>query len=32
VLSEIVRWGEEHSPVARTIKAGHLAQATINLG
>ena len=32
VLSEIVRWGEEHSPVARTIKAGQLAQATINLG
>ena len=32
VLSEIVRWGEEHSPVARTIKTGQLAQATINLG
>jgi len=32
VLNEIVRWGEEHSPVARTIKAGQLAQATINLG
>ena len=32
VLSEIVRWGEEHSPVARTIKAGQLSQATINHG
>jgi len=32
VSSEIVRWGEEHSPVARTIKAGQLSQATINLG
>jgi hypothetical protein len=32
VLSEIVRWGEEHSPVARTIKAGQLAPATISLG
>ena len=32
VLNEVVRWGEEHSPVARTIKAGQLAQATINLG
>jgi hypothetical protein len=32
VLSEIVRWGEEHSPVARTIRAGQLAPATINLG
>ena len=30
VLSEIVRWGEEHSPVARTIKAGQLAPAKIN--
>lgn len=32
VLSEIVRWGEEHSPVARTIRAGQLAPATINPG
>jgi hypothetical protein len=32
LLSEIIRWGEEHSPVARTIKAGQLAQAAINLG
>jgi uncharacterized OsmC-like protein len=30
-LAEIVRWGEEHSPVARTIKAGQLSQAVVEL-
>jgi uncharacterized OsmC-like protein len=29
-LSELVRWGEQHSPVARTISAGQLSAATIN--
>jgi uncharacterized OsmC-like protein len=29
-LADLVRWGEEHSPVARTIKAGQLSQAEIN--
>jgi uncharacterized OsmC-like protein len=28
-LTDIVRWGEAHSPVARTIKAGNLSEATI---
>jgi hypothetical protein len=27
-LGELVRWGEEHSPVARTIRAGQLSPAT----
>jgi uncharacterized OsmC-like protein len=29
-LIDLVRWGEQHSPVARTIKAGQLSQADIN--
>ena len=29
-LIDLVRWGEQHSPVARTIKAGQLSQAEIN--
>jgi len=30
-LIEIVRWGEEHSPVARTIRSGQLSQASIDV-
>lgn len=31
-LIEIVRWGERHSPVARTIKSANLLDAAIQVG